>query len=1289
MITFLDNQTWKQADLAGNAQFIETGGAIYIVSNVRADNTFVVLKSTSRYLGDVFVTKATYTFPTPNDQFAPCIAYDSVTQLIHIVGLQNNATNSRLVDFVRFTFDTVGNTLSSPTVLATAGRIRSGFDIVVLGNSHTVIGVILTDPLTPSLSLPGHSLVIFELNNVGATISTTQLLNSPDRAADPSTLTTFNSLSLISPDGVNVELYHEQHPRVITFTDQLFQILYTLRDNTSTWGSPTVIEPFSGRYSDDRLTVIPDAVGGRYLSQTYYNQFNIPEGIVGNLLLGHLQSGPNWSAITTYTAGNIVNVGGVSYTAITNVAPNLNHNPTTSPSFWQLTTWFFHIIPGTFSQSIIESTLTLSATQGVKVAYLVADLLTGQVSGPAYPMKLASMDLSTLGLTDIPGFYNNLAFTWLRGSKTPIDDATGWGVVAEQQTINPVTDVPVYVSGLNVPPVARILPTSATVLRGQPFTFSATTSTDGDGDPIIYAWSENDQDLINVTLLPTLDGTHATLTVQQNVGGAARSFVVAVAEADTQPLKTVSSVALTSNVLTVLVPNTFSPGDQVGFLRMQQASFLNGQIVTVSTASSTQFTAPFTAPDYGPTGDVGQVGVVRHPPSEISNIALAGGTLTVTAPNTFVVGNQVMLYSIPVGLGNVGSVLNDQIVTVATQIGGGPIYTGFTASFTVPAWSAVVDYVPGNLVLQGGVYYICILENINQTPPNATYWAVYTTSAQTGLVIDQPQWAIATITVPFNPAPAISFPINPIHAARNSEVTITPIITGANDPDDTTVYTWIQTAGTPVQSVGGFFSPTFSFLTNGVMVEGETLTFELTVNDGVNPADVQSVNVIVNPYAYPITSVAAAIGNNTTYTGSGLGLPVNSLAGLHVNFFQFAQAANNGIFLVVSNTANTITVVNPAGVSDTTGFGFDADVHRLARAIWTTDGTLPAKINVRNTSQIWGSLNVSGIYTDLSNIKRNSILDGSERYLIISPASTLVYGGISPSIGLLRRLLVPKGFVTLDAFQTEVDYTLVLDDTNKIYRFTTAPLINTDNPDVTIDLSVIAPNMTFTKITSTVSFADARVLALSGPQGTLLLQVRSSTLGVEGFLAITTTSNLLYGANNVLWIRTTNVQNIRSGRVLLGTVDNNGQSYETLIDLTHGTILGNWDKSKLINQFVNSGEFLFGSVNTYSGRPQAPFLEPPFVLGGLIYLAWLVTNPQLLTGYEIYWSTDSGTTFNLLQTVNSGAIQVAPLSLALSGTYQFKIRSTSSDGFSNFSNIQVYPTTLTGFGFNFGFNFGL
>src|SRR5262245_55111460 len=54
-------------------------------------------------------------------------------------------------------------------------------------------------------------------------------------------------------------------------------------------------------------------------------------------------------------------------------------------------------------------------------------------------------------------------------------------------------------------------------------------------------------------------------------------------------------------------------------------------------------------------------------------------------------------------------------------LNGGPVTVA-----GVPAWSGVTAYVPGDLVLQGGVNYYCHTANTNQVPPNAGFWYALT-----------------------------------------------------------------------------------------------------------------------------------------------------------------------------------------------------------------------------------------------------------------------------------------------------------------------------------------------------------------------------------------------------------------------------------------------------------------------------------------------------------------------------------------------------------------------------------
>jgi hypothetical protein len=73
----------------------------------------------------------------------------------------------------------------------------------------------------------------------------------------------------------------------------------------------------------------------------------------------------------------------------------------------------------------------------------------------------------------------------------------------------------------------------------------------------------------------------------------------------------ITSTQVAANVLTVTCSNSFLPGQVVELNNLQVSTFLDGQSVTISTASGTQFTAPFTHANYGPTAET-QGGVATN-----------------------------------------------------------------------------------------------------------------------------------------------------------------------------------------------------------------------------------------------------------------------------------------------------------------------------------------------------------------------------------------------------------------------------------------------------------------------------------------------------------------------------------------------------------------------------------------------------------------------------------------------------------------------------------------------------
>jgi hypothetical protein len=72
-------------------------------------------------------------------------------------------------------------------------------------------------------------------------------------------------------------------------------------------------------------------------------------------------------------------------------------------------------------------------------------------------------------------------------------------------------------------------------------------------------------------------------------------------------------------------------------------------------------------------------------------------------------------------------------------------------------------------------------------------------------------------------------------------------------------------------------------------------------------------------YNLSLTTVAAAVGGNTTYSGGGFSQPVGVSfgkiqVGSSVTFQGFSNGANNGTFTVVSVTGQSVTVNNASGV---------------------------------------------------------------------------------------------------------------------------------------------------------------------------------------------------------------------------------------------------------------------------------------------------------------------------------------------------------------------------------------
>jgi hypothetical protein len=111
--------------------------------------------------------------------------------------------------------------------------------------------------------------------------------------------------------------------------------------------------------------------------------------------------------------------------------------------------------------------------------------------------------------------------------------------------------------------------------------------------------------------------------------------------------------------------------------------------------------------------------------------------------------------------------------------------------------------------------------------------------------------ATCTLTVLEIDPPVISPQTTTPTAARNSSFTLTPTVTYTGGYPLT--YSWAQTAGTTL-TAQNLDIEDLTFYTNGANINGETITWVLTVSDGINEPVSQAFNVAVAAYGLPLTS---------------------------------------------------------------------------------------------------------------------------------------------------------------------------------------------------------------------------------------------------------------------------------------------------------------------------------------------------------------------------------------------------------------------------------------------------
>jgi hypothetical protein len=209
--------------------------------------------------------------------------------------------------------------------------------------------------------------------------------------------------------------------------------------------------------------------------------------------------------------------------------------------------------------------------------------------------------------------------------------------------------------------------------------------------------------------------------------------IVSLANYKTYGLKVLStstpitSVSITTNVLTVVTNHNFSPGAPITLTNMGVATFLNGQVVTIATATPTQFTAVYTHANLATTAETGTA-----TGSAIQNnqsLIVGYNKLAVAEKLTLITDEQVVLTStLPSSLANQGFVSNTWLPesygnTTLTLDGvaynsDGTINPGTSTGLVgalVPRTSRYIKVVSNGIVMREGTDFSLTVDAVSGT----------------------------------------------------------------------------------------------------------------------------------------------------------------------------------------------------------------------------------------------------------------------------------------------------------------------------------------------------------------------------------------------------------------------------------------------------------------------------------------------------------------------------------------------------------------------------------------------
>jgi hypothetical protein len=304
------------------------------------------------------------------------------------------------------------------------------------------------------------------------------------------------------------------------------------------------------------------------------------------------------------------------------------------------------------------------------------------------------------------------------------------------------------------------------------------------------------------------DGTNFDRISQEGPGANANYAVNATSNPN---LANISSFSITSDVLTVICANAFSNGEIVQ-LQVPSISYLNGVVVTITAATTSQFTAAFTYPNVGSTSVTGTVTpLINFPITSITQAAqksVAGSSLWSAGPGSMSAGTTLTIYY--------GPSSTPDPVLIAAFTAGIPVYvyinfgTGTSNGFVNGTYQ--VTSIGSGLPVQGSTinyFFTCQAPYSSYIARGAVIGATY-------------QMTLGTVTLT-NPAPNI---------VEGGSVNVQ----GATPTNWNNTWTVVQTPNGGVLNInatsltGGVGSYTWTLVSGANPVVGDLVTVQNTTN---------------------------------------------------------------------------------------------------------------------------------------------------------------------------------------------------------------------------------------------------------------------------------------------------------------------------------------------------------------------------------------------------------------------------------------------------------------------------